>query len=409
MDLRGKMLVVAMAAGQVGGLLPHVAVPSTMPAFLIPEWGLSYAEAGLMASAYAIGYMLAAPVLTTLTDRIDARRILVFGSLLNAAGTVCFGLFAEGILSAMLFWGLTGLGFAGAYMPGLKALTDRLDPGEGSRSITVYTAAFSFGVGISFLACQLIADTAGWRWAFILTGLPPLIMTFVAWSLKPVTPAPRSGPLLHVAPALRNNAALGYSFAYGWHCFELYGVRTWLVAFWTFVAASGGAPLGAIAVSALFTALAAPASILGNELALKLGRHRAITLVMLLSAAVGLAIGLTAGFSPWLTLLLMLVYSFTVPGDSGALTSGMAAAADPRFRGASMAVHSTVGFAFTAAGGWVIGVALDAAGGVNEHNAWAVAFAVMSAGAAMGPACLWWTRRKASWRIPAQEPNQRND
>ena len=100
------------------------------------------------------------------------------------------------MVSAILFWSLTGLGFAGAYMPGLKALTDRLDPGESSRSITVYTAAFSFGVGISFLACQLIAEAAGWRWAFILTGLPPLIMTFVAWALKPVAPAPRSGPLL---------------------------------------------------------------------------------------------------------------------------------------------------------------------------------------------------------------------
>lgn len=393
MNLRGKRLVIAMAVGQVGGLLPHVAVPATMPAFLIPEWGLSYAEAGLMASAYAIGYMLAAPVLTTLTDRVDARRILILGSLLNAAGTVAFGLFAEGMLSAMLLWGLTGLGFAGAYMPGLKALTDRLDPGDSSRSITIYTSAFSFGVGLSYLACQLIADAAGWRWAFVVTGLPPLIMAAVAWSLSPVTPAPRKGRLLELRPALRNRAALGYSFAYGWHCFELYGVRTWLVAFWGFVAASGGAPLGVVAVSALFTALAMPASILGNELALKLGRHRAITLVMLLSAAVGLAIGLTAGLSPWLTLMLMFVHAFTVPGDSGALTSGMAAAADPKFRGATMAVHSTVGFAFTAAGGWVIGVALDLAGGVDRSGAWALAYAVMAAGAALGPVCLWWSRR----------------
>lgn len=393
MNLRGKSLVIAMAVGQVGGLLPHVAVPATMPAFLIPEWGLSYAEAGLMASAYAIGYMLAAPVLTTLTDRVDARRILILGSLLNAAGTVAFGLFAEGMLSAMLLWGLTGLGFAGAYMPGLKALTDRLDPGDSSRSITIYTSAFSFGVGLSYLACQLIADAAGWRWAFVATGLPPLIMASVAWSLSPVTPAPRKGRLLELRPALRNRAALGYSFAYGWHCFELYGVRTWLVAFWGFVAASGGAPLGVVAVSALFTALAMPASILGNELALKLGRHRAITLVMLLSAAVGLAIGLTAGLSPWLTLMLMFVHAFTVPGDSGALTSGMAAAADPKFRGATMAVHSTVGFAFTAAGGWVIGVALDLAGGVDRSGAWTLAYAVMAAGAALGPVCLWWSRR----------------
>lgn len=396
MNLRGKTVVFAMAVGQVGGLLPHVAVPSTMPAFLIPEWGLSYGEAGLMASAYAIGYMLAAPVLTTLTDRIDARRILILGSLLNAAGTVAFGVFAEGMVSAMLLWALTGIGFAGAYMPGLKALTDRLDAGDSSRSVTVYTGAFSFGVGLSFLACQLIADAFGWRWAFILTGLPPLIMTFVAWSLEPLTPAPRDGPLLDLAPALSNRTALGYSFAYGCHCFELYGVRTWLVAFWGFVAASGGAPLGAVVVSVLFTALAMPASILGNELALKLGRHRAITLVMLLSAAVALAIGFTAGLSPWLTLMLMLVYAFTVPGDSGALTSGMAAAADPSFRGASMAVHSTVGFAFTAAGGWVIGVALDLAGGVSQPNAWALAYAVMAAGAALGPVFLWWSRRSGA-------------
>ena len=302
MNLRGKTLVAAMAVGQVGGLLPHVAVPATMPAHLIPLWGLTNGEAGLMASAYALGYMLAVPFLTTLTDRIDARRILILGSLLNGLGTIAFGLLADGMASAMVLWSLVGIGFAGAYMPGLKALTDRLDPGDSSRSVTLYTASFSFGVGLSFLACQLIADAVGWRWAFVLTGLAPFAMTFVAWSLKPVTPAPRTGPVLDLGPALRNRAALGYSFAYGFHCFELYGLRTWLVAFWGFVAARGDAPLGVVAVSALFTLLAMPASILGNELALRLGRHRAITLVMLLSAAVALAIGFSAGLSPWLTL-----------------------------------------------------------------------------------------------------------
>ena len=398
MKLRGKALVAAMSAGQMGGLLPHVAVPSTMPGWLIPEWGLSYGEAGLMASAYAIGYMLAVPVLTGLTDRFDARRILILGSLINGLATVAFGLLADGMVSAMILWGLTGLGFAGAYMPGLKALTDRLDPGDTSRSITIYTASFSFGVGLSFLVCQLLAEWLGWRWAFILTGLPPLLMTYVAWSLEPVTPAPKPGPMIDLAPALRNRTALGYSFAYGFHCFELYGVRTWLVAFWGFVAASGGAPLGAVAVSALFTLLAMPASILGNELALRLGRHRAITLVMLLSAGVGLAIGMTAGLSPWLTLVLMFIHAFTVPGDSGALTSGMAGAADPKSRGATMAVHSTIGFAFTAAGGWVVGIALDVAGGVDRPSAWALGYAVMAAGAALGPACLWWSRRTAKYR-----------
>ena len=72
-----------------------------------------------------------------------------------------------------------------------------------------------------------------------------------------------------------------------------------------------------------------PASILGNEFALRFGRHRAITAVMFASAVVALLIGLFADKSPWLLLPLIMVYAITVPADSGALTSGMAMAAEP--------------------------------------------------------------------------------
>ncbi len=77
--LRGSSLVLAMCLGQVANLLSHVAVPAVMAAHLIPLWQLSASEAGLMAGAYSIGYMLAVPVLMTLTDRIDARIVLVIG------------------------------------------------------------------------------------------------------------------------------------------------------------------------------------------------------------------------------------------------------------------------------------------------------------------------------------------
>src|SRR5215813_7136446 len=68
--LTGRALVAAMCLGQVGGLLPHVAVPAIMAQHLMPLWGLSAAQAGLMASAFGFGYMVAVPVLTTLADRI---------------------------------------------------------------------------------------------------------------------------------------------------------------------------------------------------------------------------------------------------------------------------------------------------------------------------------------------------
>src|SRR5215468_7081478 len=164
--LTGRALVAAMCLGQVGNLLPHVVVPAIMAQHLMPLWHLSAAQAGLMASAYAFGYMLAVPLLATLTDRVDARRMLVAGSAVSGLATTLCGLLADGLISATLLWGLAGIGFAGAYMPGLKALTDRLPPGDSSRSVTLYTGSFSIGVGLSFLVSQLVADGAGWRAAF---------------------------------------------------------------------------------------------------------------------------------------------------------------------------------------------------------------------------------------------------
>jgi predicted MFS family arabinose efflux permease len=392
--LEGRSVIVAMCVGQLGSLLPHVVVPSILAAFLIPEWHLSGAQAGLLAGSGAAGYMLAVPVLATLTDRIDARKILIAGSALSALGTLLFGIFAQGLWSGAFFNAVAGVGFAGAYMPGLKALTDRLAPGDSSRAITLYTSSFSFGVGLSFLVSQLVAESFGWRTAFLVTAIGPMVMLFVCFLLRPVEPKPAMGRLLDFAPVFRNTKAMGFVLGYGAHCFELYGIRTWLVAFWTFVAMkeANSSLLTPVVVSVLFSLLAMPASILGNEFALRFGRHRAITAVMFSSALVALLIGIFADRSPWFLLPLMMVYAVTVPADSGALTSGMTMAADPSYRGATMATHSTVGFSLSALGAWVVGVALDAAGGPLSPSAWTAAFSVLAAGILVGPVALYWSR-----------------
>ncbi|MBR1126047.1 MFS transporter [Bradyrhizobium lablabi] len=385
-----------MCLGQLGSLLPHVVVPALLASFLIPEWQLTGAQAGLLAGSGAAGYMLAVPVLATLTDRIDARKILIAGSAVSALGTLLFGLFATGLWSGALFNALAGIGFAGAYMPGLKALTDRLDPGDSSRAVTFYTSSFSLGVGLSFLVSQLVAENLGWRAAFTITALGPIVMLTASALLKPIEPKPANGRrLLNFTPVVRNTNAMGFVLGYGAHCFELYGIRTWVVAFWTFVIAKHGQPsvLTPLIVSFVFSILAMPASILGNELALKLGRHRAITLVMFASASVALLIGLMSDKSPWMLLPLLLVYAITVPADSGALTSGMTMAADPENRGATMAMHSTVGFSLSALGAWALGVALDAGGGPGNATAWTGAFAVLAFGILLGPLALYWSRK----------------
>ena len=397
MSLSGRALVAAMCLGQLGNLLPHVTVPAIMAQSLMPLWGLSAAQAGLMASAFALGYMVAVPMLTTLTDRIDPRLVLMAGSALSGLATIAFGIFADGLWSATLIWAVAGIGFAGAYMPGLKALIDRLPAGDTSRSVTLYTASFSVGVGLSFLVAQLVAEAFGWRSAFYVTGTGPLIMLAACIGLTPCKPPHVHSHFLDFGPVLRNRAALGYILGYGAHCFELYGMRTWIVAFWTFVMMENGgvAPLGAVSVSVIVTLLSLPASVLGNEAALRYGRHFAIIVFMVASAAVALAIGFNASASPLILLPLVLLYGVTVPADSGALTSGTSASAVPTHRGATLALHSTVGFGLSALGAWGGGVALDAAGGPAKASAWLALFALLAVGILLGPLALLWSTKKS--------------
>ena len=213
--------------------------------------------------------------------------------------------------------------------------------------------------------------------------------------------APRAG-LLDFGSVLRNRPAMGYILGYGAHCFELYGLRTWIVAFWAFVVArnGGSALLEPVTVSFLVAVLAMPSSILGNEAALRWGRHRAIALAMLVSALIAVVIGLAAASAPAFLLALLLVYAITVPANSGALTSGMSASAEPAVRGATMAMHSTVGFGLSALGGWAVGVALDAGGGPATASGWLAGFLVMAVGTAVGPLALWWSRRGPQSRAP---------
>jgi hypothetical protein len=189
---------------------------------------------------------------------------------------------------------------------------------------------------------------------------------------------------------------MGFILGYGAHCFELYALRTWIVAFWTYVAArnGGSALLEPMTVSVVAAVLAMPSSIIGNEAAIRFGRHRAIVLFMCIAGIVATMIGAAAGAAPALLLALLLVYSIAIPADSGALTSGMTLSAQPEYRGATMAMHSTVGFGLSAAGAWGIGLALDAGGGMQTSTGWLAASLVMAAGGLTGPVAIWWSLRR---------------
>jgi MFS family permease len=391
---RTVRLVAALCAAEVLGMIGISAFAALLPVFSA-EWRLTNTEAGWISGIYYAGYVAAVPLLTSLTDRVDARRIYLASTAVGGLASLGFALLADGFWSALLWRTLAGVGLAGTYMPGLKALTDRVGGPMLTRGLGFYTGSFSIGLSLSFLIAGEIDAWLGWRWAFGAAALGSVLaLLLAALVLKPQAPEPAAGPrphLLDFRPVLRNRAAMAYAIAYGAHCWELFGLRAWVVAFLAFVLAreaGGDAVLSATVVATLGSLIGLPTSLFGNELCLRFGRRLVLIAAMLVSAAVACIVGFAGGLGYGVVAVLMIFYGGLVMVDSASLTAGTVGAAAPGQRGATMAVHSSIGFLGAFVGPIVFGVVLDLAGG-ETVVAWGLAFASLGVAVALGPAALW--------------------
>lgn len=402
-ELRGWRLVALLCLTQVLGMLSNAAFPALIPV-LQPLWSLNNTEAGWVSGIYYAGYTAAVPVLVTLTDREDARSIYLLSCLLGVVSALGFAFFAEGFWSAMAFRFFGGISLAGTYMVGLKLLSDRL-PEEGrARSVAIYTAHFGIGASLSVFAAGETAALAGWSAAFVVGAAGSLASLFlVAVFVRPLprktgeTAAP--GAVFDFRPVLRNRTALAYTLGYAAHIWELFGFRTWLVAFLVFVfaqqpalAAGGWSPTQ---VATLLLLLGLPASILGNEVAGAFGRRRVVSLFMIGSGSIALMLGFIAGAPLWLLMAILIVYGCLIMADSGALTAGAVIAAMPERRGATMALHALLGFGAGFLSPLAFGVVLDLGGGIQQGQAWGFAFALLGLGVFSGPLILALLARRA--------------
>ncbi len=398
------MLILALCVAETLGMATFATFPALLPTFRA-EWGLNNTEAGWIGGVYFAGYLMSVPVLVSLTDRVDPRRIYLIAMGLSCVAALGFAVAADGVASASLWRFLQGVGLAGTYMPGLKALTDTLPEKYQSRAVAFYTSSFGVGSSLSFVIAGELAAAFDWRMAFILSAIgPALAIVFAFWVLRPKAPAEDAMPvtrLLDFRPVFANRRALAFTFGYAVHNWELFGYRTWIVAFLVFAqsqqsAGAIGLAWTATTLAALVNLLGLPASVLGNELAHRFGRRQVLIVVMIASAVAGVAFGFSGATLPFVAVVfLAFVYGWTVIGDSATLTAGVIAAADPRYRGATMAMHSMIGFVGSFIGPLAFGAVLDAGGGEESGTAWGIAFTSLSAVILIGPVLMLTMARRA--------------
>ncbi len=390
-------LTLMLCAVQMLAMSGSLSFQALIPVF-IEAWQLSNTEAAWIGGASYLGYALTAPLLVAVTDHVDARRIVIGACLVGGVAGLGFALFAQGFWSAMGWRLLTGIAIAGSYMPGLKALTDRLPEGPiGGRPQALYSATFSLASAASLFLAGFTTQLAGWPFAFALTGLSALLGAALMTVLPAETPRPSpaaGGMTARVAAVLRDRPTMRFIAAYAAHAWEMFAFRTWIVAFLTFAALTTESPSGPVLVSGIATVLilvGLPAGLLGNELAERTDRRRGVAALMLAAACLAVLTGLAAGQGFVLVAALALIYGALLMADNSAILVGTIQHTPAERRGAAIATQTFVAAFMALVSPLAVGAVLDGFG--SGASAWTLAFLVMALGPVSGAVVLLWPDR----------------
>lgn len=385
--------VAAIVAAQVLAQIGAFTLPALLPGY-IAAWDLSKTEAGWLVGIFFAAYVVMVPVLVALTDRLPARRVYLFGTGLTLVSHLGFALLADGFWSAMAMRVLAGIGWAGTYMPGLKAIADPLEGTAQSRAVSWHAAGVGIAGAASFAVAGLFNLWVGPAAAFLFgavaaAGAMLIAVLVMPAALPPRAEAPDPRALLDFRPVLRNRQAMAWIVGYTVHTWELAALRAWGVTFLAAVIARQGAPAWLPDPALLFT-LAGLAgivvSITGNESAQRWGRARVVLVAMTAAAALSLLAGWGLLLAAPVAVLLVVAWNAAIYLDSSALTAGTVQAADKRLRGATMGLHSMCGYAGGFVGPLGVGVMLDLAG--DGALGWALAFGHLAVVTLIGLAVL---------------------
>jgi len=136
---------------------------------------LSDAQLGWIQPVFIYTYMLAAPVFGTVADRRHRPRLIAAGIALWSLATAGAA-FVSGFGGLLVARALVGVGEAAYAALGPALLSDCYPENERARSFTWFYMAIPVGSALGYGLGGLAAQAWGWRAAFLIAGLPGLVL-----------------------------------------------------------------------------------------------------------------------------------------------------------------------------------------------------------------------------------------
>ncbi len=327
------------------------------------EFSLSFAQVGLLRSAYSGALALFQVPAGFLAERLGEPRVLAAGTFLTAVGFFCVGA-AAGFVPLLASLVIAGLG-SGTQHPLSSSLVSRAYE-EGRRRVAIGTFNFSGDLGkVTWPAAgALVASWANWRWAAQGIGTIMLAAAACILFLLPMVSGGLAAPPTPAAPGRPAGGwgirdAKGFALLSAIHGIDN-GSRTVFFTYLPFLLLGKGArmELMGLALGLTFAGGAAGKFLCG----LLSERVGVIRTVLVTEAATGLGILLLLTLPATPALFLLPVLGVALNGTSSVLYGTVPELVEPERRSRVYGLFYTIGIGAGALSPPLFGVLSDAAG-----------------------------------------------
>lgn len=205
------------------------------------EFRFSDTQMGLLGGlAFALLYSTLGIPIARLADRSNRVGIIAASIAFWSAATALTGV-AKSFTQLLIARVCVGIGEAGCSPPAYSLISDYFEPERRARAMSIYSMGIGGGVFLGFLVSSFVAAQYGWRSAFLVVGIPGVLLALLVKLTLREPPRGFSDRIRDNSRPLAFGAALRglwqrrsfrhLSMAAALHAFVGYGVGSFVPAF----------------------------------------------------------------------------------------------------------------------------------------------------------------------------------
>lgn len=342
--------VILLGLAQVFALSVWFSASAVVPD-LKANYGLSGWHASLFTSAVSIGFVFGTLISATLTlaDRYPPSKLFAVCAFLGAAANGAILLFEPTSMAVIVLRFITGTTLAGVYPVGMK-IASSWARGDTGFLVGILVGALTVGSALPHLFNVL--GGIDWRFTIATASMAELIAAGVVLLVRAGPNLAPSAPFdpTQMLQAWRNKPLRLANFGYLGHMWELYAMWGWIGAFLAASFAVSGVDQPLIwAGMVTFAVIAAGGlgSVFGGVFADRMGRTTLTMGALGISGACCVLVGLIYGGSPWLMIIVCLIWGAAVVADSAQFSTCVIELADKRYVGTMLTFQTSTGFLLT--------------------------------------------------------------